>query len=460
MMRLKQIVIVFVLSLMVSNLWAQADSVYKFTLAEAQEFGIDNYFISKNAELDIDIAKKKIWETTAVGLPQLSAGVDYTYMPDIPEVAFPQTVMGANKGDNEPIVGGDFRDPDFYMLTDGESIKMGVQNNVSYNIVLSQLIFSGEYIVGLQASKVYKTFAQENYDKIRIDLSESISGTYYAIKIIEENITVLSETLRNLQLNYEHISKFYEQGLVEDTDVDQMGLVVKRTENSLNMVERQHEYLLKMFKYQIGLEATATIELTEQIEQLIDNNILGDEQYTFNLDENIDYKILTTQENLMDLSMRREKSTFLPAISGFYQYNDQFEEADFNMNIKHIFGVSATIPIASSGMRVSKVGQAKLELLKAQNMKEQEAERLILTAEQAQYDYNIALQTYKNEKDNIDLSERVFNKANIRFQEGLVSALDLSLINNQYLEAQLSYANAMQELLMAKIALDKAFNKL
>lgn len=431
---MKPLALTLMLSLFFSSIWAQEDSVYRFTLSEAQEFGIDNYFVSKNAELDIEIAEKKIWETTAIGLPQLSAGVDYTYMPEIPEI--PAFIPG--------------EDP----------IQMGVTNNVSYNLALSQLIFSGEYIVGLQASKVYSTFAQENYDKVRIDLRESIAGSYYSILIIEKNVEVLTETLDNLKLNYEHTQKFYDEGLVEDTDVDQMGLVVKRTENSLSMVKRQYEYLAKIFKYQIGLEADSKIELTQDLTVLIENNIIGDEKYTFNLDENIDYKMLSTQENLMDLSMKREKSNFLPTISGFYQYNDQFEEADFNTNIKHILGISASIPILSSGMRASKVGQAKLELIKTQNMKEQEAQRLILTAEQAQYDYNTALQSYLNEQENFELSERVFNKATIRFKEGLVSALDLSLINNQYLEAQLTYASSIQELLMAKVAIDKAFNKL
>ncbi len=460
MMKLKLLYLPVLVFLFINGALAQSDSVYRFTLTEAQEFGIDHYFVSKNAELDIEIAKKKIWETTAIGLPQLSAGIDYTYMPDIPEINFPITIMGDNKADDEVITGGDLRDPDFYTMEPGEPIKMGVENNISYNLMLTQLIFSGEYIVGLQAAKVYSTFANENYEKVKIDLRESIASTYYSIQIINENVKVLTETLKNLKLNFEHTTKFFEQGLIEDTDVDQLGIVVKRTENSLRMIERQKEYLLKLFKYQIGLKADTKMELSQDIEELIKNNIIGDEEYVFNLEDQIDYKLLSTQEDLQNLSMKREKSTFLPSISGFYQYNDQFETPDFNTSIKHIFGASVAIPIASSGMRMSKVGQAKIELEKATNMKEQEAQRLILVAEQSKYDYNISLQNYYNEQENFALSERVFNKATIRFREGIVSALDLSLINNQYLEAQLSFATAMQELLMAKVALDKAFNKL
>lgn len=460
MNRLKLAALLFVLGAVTGVINAQTDTVYKFTLPQAQDFAINNFFVSKNAALDIESAQKKIWETTAIGLPQVSGKVDYTYMPDIPEMSFPQTIMGANKGNNEPIVGGDFRDPNFYSMVPGEPFKMGVTNNVSYSLMLTQLIFSGEYIVGLQASRIYKLFAVENYDKVKINIRESIASSYYAILILKENKVVLEETLKNLKMNYEYTKKFYEQGLVEDTDVDQLQLTVKRTENSLRTIENQIQYLSKLFKYQIGIEADTRVEFLDSIAMLLKINIIEPTNYKFNLDEHIDYKLLTTQEDLQSLSLNREKSTFLPTVSGFYQYKDQFKNPAFNMNIKHIIGVSLSMPIVSSGMRLAKVGQAKIELDKASNMKEQEALRLTLTAQQSMFDYNTALANYYNESDNITLSEKVLKKATIRFKEGMVSSLELSIFNNQYLQAQLTYATAIQELLTKKIALDKAFSKL
>lgn len=460
---MKKLKLTTLLSFLMLFTWqakSQNNVDYKFTLPQAQDFAIDNFFVSKNAALDIESAQKKIWETTAMGLPQLSGTMDYTYMPEIPEMNFPQTVMGANKADNDIIYGGDFRDPDFYSMVSGEPLKLGVTNNVSYSVMLTQLIFSGEYIVGLQASRIYRLFAEENYDKVKIDIRESIASSYYAILILQENRVVLEETLENLKLNLEHTKKFYEQGLVEDTDVDQLDLTVKRTENSLRNIENQIQYLSKLFKYQIGVDANEQVELVDSIDMLLEKNIIEPTSYQFNLDEQIDYKLLITQENLQSLSLDREKSTFLPTVSGYYQYKDQFEAAAFDMNIKHIVGVKLAVPILSSGMRIAKVGQARIELDKASNMKEQEASRLTLVSQQSMFDYNTALANYYNERINIDLSKKVFDKATIRFQEGMVTSLDLSIFNNQYLQAQLTYATSIQELLTKKIALDKAFNKL
>jgi len=456
----KKITMLLMVALFATTVNAQNDTVYRFSLQQAQDFAIDHFFVSKNAALDIEKAKKQIWETTAIGLPQVSGAVDYTYLPVVPEINFPQTIMGANKGDNEQIVGGDFRDPAFYSVVPGQSISMGVTNNITYNVTLSQLIFSGEFLVGLQASKTYKTFTQENFDKIKIDLREGIASTYYGLLILNENRSVLVNTLDNLKLTLGHTTKFFEQGLVEQTDVDQLSLTVKRTENSLLAVDNQIAFMQKMLKYQLGIEANNVIELAENIENLVENNVISPESYIFSLEQNIDYKILSTNENLQNLGLKRQQSLFLPTVAGFYRYNDQVETPDFDTNIKNMFGVSVSVPIFSSGMRISKVGQARIELDKARNMKEQESQRLILVAEQASLDYKTSLQNYYNEKENIQLSERVFNNATIRNKEGVFSALDLSIINTQYLQAQLSYATALQGLLTSKIALDKAFNKL
>ena len=48
-----------------------------FSLQEAIDFALENNRQAKNATLDIEAAKKQKWETTATGLPQINAAVDY-----------------------------------------------------------------------------------------------------------------------------------------------------------------------------------------------------------------------------------------------------------------------------------------------------------------------------------------------------------------------------------------------
>ncbi len=425
------------------NISAQQDSIMKFSLIEAQQYAIENFYISKNSELDVKSAKWRVWETTALGLPQLSASLAYQHIPgDIPvfEIDFP---------------GMDTMGLDF-----GEPSAIAVRNSVTYGFTVSQLIFSGEYIVGLQAAKVYKSISESANEKTEIEIKQSIAESYFGLLILKSNRIILEKTLNNLKTNLYQIRKSFEVGLVEDTEVDQIDLIVKRTENSLTSMDRQIEFLNSMFKYQIGLDPEVTIELTDNIDDLITMNLVNESAYSFILEDNIDYQMLSTQEKLNQLLMRREQSKYLPNVAGFYQYQDKTQKADFDFTINHIIGVSVEFPIVTSGSRIAQVSQARIEYEKAQNTREQEINRLYMTAQQAVFDYRTALEKYNNEKLNFELSEKVYNKTSEKYKEGFVSSLELSLVNNQYLQAQLTYSTAVQELLSAKVKMDKAFNRL
>ncbi len=420
---------------------AQSDTTLKLSLAEAQSFAIDNFFVSKNAELDIEMAQKKIMETTAIGLPQVTATGDFQYIPNPPKISFS---LGTDSlGNPIPL-----------------EFEIAPETNFTYGATVTQLIFSGEYIVGLQAAKVYRTYSEENYEKTKIDIRESIAGNYYGILILEANRDVLIKTLEALEENLSQVTKTYEEGLIEDTEVDQLQLTVQRTKSDLATLENQIAYMNNLFKYLLGLNIDANIQLTDKLENLIAQNIISDSTYNFILDDNIEYQLLSTNEELQKLALNREKTTYLPTISGFYSYSDQSSATAFSPTINHVLGVSASWSIFQSGMRNAKVAQAKIALEQSQNMKEQESERLRLTAQQAKYDYHTAMRKYQNEKMNFELSEKVLDKTRAKYKLGMTSSLELSIINTQFLGAQISFSTAIQELLSAKVALDKAFNQL
>jgi len=49
----------------------------KFSLDDAVKFAVINNYDAKTAKNNIAAAKQKKWETTTIGLPQVSAKVDY-----------------------------------------------------------------------------------------------------------------------------------------------------------------------------------------------------------------------------------------------------------------------------------------------------------------------------------------------------------------------------------------------
>ena len=101
-------------------------------------------------------------------------------------------------------------------------IALGVKNNTTFDFTVSQLIFSGEYLVGLQAAKVVKEVSEKALVKTEDQTKESVATTYYLVLVLEENARVLKESLKSTDQTYSEMVKMNQQGFNEETDVDQM----------------------------------------------------------------------------------------------------------------------------------------------------------------------------------------------------------------------------------------------
>ena len=116
--------------------------------------------------------------------------------------------------------------------------------------------------------------------------------------------------------------------------------------------------------------------------------------------------------------------------------------------------------IFSSGQRIAKVQQAKIELDKATNTKTMMEEYLTVEYYQARTDYLNALDKYTNEKMNLELSEKIMKNTSAKFKEGMASSMDFTQSQNQFLLTQSNYYTSIMELISAKIKMEKLINNL
>ena len=71
----KNIFILFIL--IVAKICFSQENQRVFTLEQAIDYALSNSVSIQNADLDIQAAIKQKWETTAMGLPQVSAAINY-----------------------------------------------------------------------------------------------------------------------------------------------------------------------------------------------------------------------------------------------------------------------------------------------------------------------------------------------------------------------------------------------
>lgn len=441
------IVIIWIVGLFASA--QEETSVRSFTLNEAQEFAIENNLNISNARLDVEHAEKVIWENTSVGLPQVNSSINYNNNLNLTTSLLPAEIFGGPPGE---------------MI----EVQFGTQHNATASISASQLIFSGPYIVGLQAANIFKKSTEQSLVKKEIEIKELIAQNYYLALLAEESYIIIDSNVQNISKTLYETQKMYEQGFVEETDVDQIRVSLISLGNSLRSAKTQIEVAYRLLKYQLGIDLSTEIQLSESLDNIIlEINLEETLVDPFIVNSHIDFQLLQTQEKLVQMQLKLMKSEYLPSLNAIYNNNwsamrNQFNffNADEKWYYSSMLGFTLNVPIFSSGNRKARVSEKRIEYEKAGNAKKLVADGLVLENQQARLDFISAYEKYLSEKENVKISNKILERTRIKVREGLASSLDFTQINNQYLTTESNYISAMVELLNAKIRLDKAMNRL
>lgn len=423
------------------NLSAQTE--YRFTLKEALEFGYENNYDILSAYKDIEAAELQVKEYMAIGFPQVNAAINYTDYIALPTMIIPPGTFGPD-------------DP-------GGEVQFGTKYNAAAEATASQLIFDGRYIVGVQASKRFLEKSKQQFIKNKLDMYVAVSASYYRVLVAEDTKKILDSTMQYMENILYETRITYEAGFAEETDVDQLELIVSDLEANIILSETQvviaYAYLKFLCGIKIGDFITVTDELDDLLAQINYTALLED---PFNYENNIDYRLLMTQQLIAELQLKLEKSEYMPSLSAFINIQTQAQRAHWSfLNPAEkwygssFWGVEMNIPIWSSGLRRSRVQQAKINLDKLDIADEQLRTGLTIQVQTAQAEFNNAYLVMMNKSMAMNTAEKILRITSEKYKEGISTSLDLLQANNQFLTNTSDYIVAMQEVLIKKLALEK-----
>ena len=433
-------------ALLVSGQEVIQDTMY-FSLKQAMEYAMENNLNAENSRLDVDIADQRVWETAASGLPQVNASVNYNYNINLATTLIPDFLGNP---------------------ADKIEVQFGTKHFATAGLVGNQLVFSGQYIVGLQAARIFKEFSRKNNERTEQEVRQTVMQNYYLVLLGESTLETLYENLKNVRSVYDETRQLYEAGFLEEIDADQLEVSLLRLDNSVLSMERQVMASRNLLKYQMGIDRNQAIGLTDSLRTMVaELDIDGSLQANLVLEENINYQLLNEQERLAYMDMKLKKAEYLPSLSAFYSMDftaqrDEFSffQQDENWYRASVVGLSFSIPIFSSGGRRAGVSQKRIAFEQARNNKDFAAEGLEVEFIQAKFDFASALEKFRSDQKNLELSGKVVRVTKVKYEEGLVSSLELTQINDQYLQTLSSYTSSMVELLNSKIKIDLLLNKI
>ena len=432
--------------LVVNTAVAQEQEVqqsYTFSLEEALLFGVKNNYSARIAEKEVERALKQKWEIISQGLPQISGNVDYQNLLKQPVTLIPAEIAGGEPGTFVPV-------------------RFGTKQNLGGTATWNQLIFDGSYIVGVQSAQTLLQISRNAKTKTDQSVKEAIISAYGNVLLARESVGILQSNVQSIDKIFQDTRKIFENGLAEEEDVEQLNITLLGLENNLNRSRRMLDISHEMLNMTLGLPVDTKLTLTDDLDNLAmkfyDLSLIGKE---IPVEQNIDYLIAENTAEAARIFVRLEKAKALPTLSAFVNYGFQgysetftFFSSDQEYFTQSILGVSLNIPIFSSGMRGARTQQKQIEYEQALLDLEDTENQIRLDINRARNDYEYSLEAYEMQKRNLELAQRIENKNQIKFFEGLGSSFELSEAQRQLFTAQQELLQSMLNVITTKATLE------
>jgi len=418
------------------------------SLEEAINFGLTNNRSIINADREIQKAKKVKWKTIAVGLPQISSEINYQNFLEMPISLVPAEFFGGNPGE-------------FTELT------FGTEQNMIGSVRLEQLIFDGSYLVGLQATRVYLAISENLFEKTNLEVRKLITNLYSNVLLAKYNIIFLEKNKASLESNFEEIHLLFRNGFEEEESVQQIQLTLAQTNGRLKYAKNLLKIEEEMLKFVIGYPIEAPLELSSDL-----NNIFNEDLYfkvlpnTDNINNNIDIRIADNNVKSEALKLKLERSKALPKLNAFvnqtYTGNSNtftFANIDQKWYGSSLLGLNVKIPIFSSLGRSANTQKAKISLDQAITQLEETQSKIRIEVNAALNEYQLSIDNYYTEKENLRLAESIEQKNQTKFYEGMVKSFELRMAQLQLYTAQSNFLATIQKVITNKIALETLLNQ-
>jgi len=414
----------------------------KLSLDQALSYAYAHNNQMVNAAQDVRDAYAQKWVTIASGLPQIDGGLDYQNQLKRPVSLLPGEFFGGEPGTFIPVT-------------------FGQKQQMSATATLRQQIFNGSYLVGLQAIKTFIEISALSEIKTKIEVQKAVVNAYTGVLAAQESERIIADNIKQLKATAEETQKMWAQGMVEEEAIEQIQITLANLENQGRNSRRVVMISQQMLNLLLGLELDHQIELTDELAKLAAQELLEPVTEEFVADKNIDYQLGVNLKEQKRLELKLQKSYSLPSINTFVNYNSsafadtfaftQNQQQWFNSSI---LGVNINMPLFTSLGNTAKTKRAKIAYLKAQNNLTQTQKQVLLQWEQAQSAWTLAMDNYHTAGQNLKLAERIEQKNQIKFKEGIASGFELREAQLQLYGAQSTYLQAMLDLINAKTALE------
>lgn len=342
------------------------------------------------------------------------------------------------------------------------TVEMGTKYSANVGLSVNQQLFNFPLFNALKIAEVAERMAALGVESTEEDVIAQTATLFYAIQSTEYAVAQMSKSVELVEKMLKMMEVNHDNGLVKKVDVDRLKVNLTNLLTQKSAIENAIEVQKNLLKLQMGMEMDTALTITPMDLSIVEQMVSGVAILPFAPTQHTAYKLLAEKLEMADLQKKSATYEYLPTLSLIFnvQYNgvsDQFFRGQTNYWYPtSVIGLSLRIPIFSGLSRRSKVRESDFELKKAQEDMRILGQSLDMAHKNAILKLNDTQRTIALQKDNQALAEQVFEMAQNNYVLGVASMSDVLNASQSLIQAQMSYANALNECMKAYIDLKKA----
>ncbi len=416
----------------------------KMSLEQCIDYAINNKSTVIAAKLDEVSARGRVREVLGAGIPQADASIQLVDNIKIPTTLIPGEVFGGRAGTFIPV-------------------QFGVKYNATVGINVNWLAFDFTYFLGVRAARMFAELQQRNTERSRIETAAAVAKAYYAVLVNEKRIGLLEANIKRAEQVLKDTRALYQNGLAEKVDVDRIQVTVNNLNTDAEKVRSLVELSYNLLKFQMGMDLNTPLELSDTITGIFEDTVLADTVTEAVAENRIEFKLLQQQRKLQVLDIQRHKAGYLPNLVMFGSLQTQalrqkfdFYDTDQRWFAASFIGFKLGIPVFDGFQKAARIQQAKAAVAKTDQEIKNFKQAVNLEAANARIQIMNSMKTVTAQKRNMELAAEVLRLTQLRYKEGVGSNLEVVEAESSYKIAENNYINAVLDVYIAKIDLQKA----
>jgi len=439
----------------------RAQDQLTLTIDESVELALAKNPEIRMAEKELAKARTSVWEATANILPQVNGYANLQHAWDIQTQTIPnflKTMLGP-LADMIPELAGM---PDYVQMS------FGMENTLVYGASLTQPLFlGGAGMAGIQMATAGKRAAEQNLEAKRQGLIYQTASAFYACLLAQELAAVQEEALAQAQANLDVVAKKHEVGSASGFDKMRAEVEVANLKPEVISARNNLQLAITGLRTVLGLPRTSVIRVEGTLAYVEDDfsaMSLAEFQNRA-LAARPEILAMKEQKTISGKGVNLAASSFLPKLvfQTDYSYmamknNMKFAQGDFSKGFTS--AISLQLPLFTGFKNSKQFQKARLDQKIMVDAEKQVFDGIAADAEMSYNKFQEARQKYQAAKESSILAQEALRLANLMYEEGANTQLDV--LNSQLAvnRAKLNYVSSLYEYQMARYQLRKAVGQL